>query len=212
MHRVVAAPGPLVAASVAALLAVACSGAEEDVVAATEVAGVVLEREAGGDADDGQHAEAAPGRDVAEEAADGRPEGLLLLQSGPVSVGVVWVAAAGDLVALDGQTLEHDTEPSAAYLDAVVDVAAAGERLQGCELRLVAPEGAELHATGVMAADLVVDRDPDPPLRFGLSPAELDVVVAAGQDLTMPLMLEEPGELDAERDTQVRCEGRFDRT
>ena len=204
MQRGSRPPGrSFVGVAVAATLLAACSSPDED--AHTEVAGVVLEHEA-------DAADEAP--DGPPEEADDRPAGPMLLRSGPVATGTVWLSAAGEWVGLDGQVLDLDSVPAPVHLDAVVETTDDGATLEGCKLRIVAPEDAELEAVGVLTIDLVVEHATGEPSRVTLEPVDLDVHLAPGDDVAVDVTAPDGDAiaLDADLDAQARCEGRFDRT
>ena len=203
------------AASIVVVAVLAACSSEPD--ADTEVAGVVLERGSGQDEHPAGPQEAAgePG-ELAEPPAeaDGEvPRALSLLRSGPVSVGTVWLSAAGEWVGLDGQLLEPDDVADPVHLNALVETDGDQTRLLGCEVRIVAPEDAELQGDGMFTVETVVEHTSGEPTRTPLDPFEVELTLAPGQDLSLDVDGAETAiELDVDRDRQVRCEGRFDRT
>lgn len=201
---------PLLAGLVVVLLA-ACSPGE-DAASETEVAGVVLERGA-----EGQHGEEPDGDEADAEQAEGAPEderppGLSLLRSGPTNIGTVWLSAAGQWVGLDGQSLDLGDVPSPAHLNAIVEVDAGRAQLEGCELRLVAPEDAELEVAGEFTVEVVVEHASGEETRIPLDAFDLEVTLTPGDERILEVESARLVDLDADLDQQVHCEGRFDRT
>lgn len=215
---------PLLAGVVAAVSLVACSSDDTaGMEMETEVAGVVLDRGTEGEPDedpddDGPVVEDAvptpdddlegpPDEDVVE-----RPTDLSLLRSGPTSIGTVWLSAAGQWVGLDGQSLDASEVPSPAHLHAIVDVEAGRAQFEGCELRLVAPDDAELEVVGEFTVEMVVAHTADDQTRIALDVFDLDVTLAPGGERTVAVAGTTTVDLDVDHDRRVHCEGRFDRT
>ena len=121
----------LLVGMVAAAALVACASGE-DPAAETEVAGLVLEREAE--------------RPLDEDPE--RPPDLNLLRSGPTRSGTLWVLAAGQWVGLDSQSLEAGELPSPVHLDAIV-----------LETTLAPGSQRSLQVGRAPGVDLDVDRD-----------------------------------------------------
>lgn len=206
----------LASIAVALVVLAACSSEpDED----TEVAGVVLER---GSSEDEAQAGQEDGVGEPDEGDgepptgpdDGLPTGLHLLRSGPVSIGTVWLSAAGEWVGLDGQILEPEDVAAPVHLHAIVETDGDRTRLLGCEVRIVAPEDAELQGEGMFSVETVVEHVSGEVTRSPLDPVEVEVTLAPGEALSLDADASpEPAiDLDVDRDRQVRCEGRFDRT
>lgn len=207
---------PSASVAVALVVLTACSSEpDED----TEVAGVVLERgSVGHGAPEGPPDEVGePDEGDGQAPAgpdDGVPLGLHLLRSGPVSIGTVWLSAAGEWVGLDGQILEPEDVAAPVHLHAIVETDGDQARLLGCEVRIVAPEDAELQGQGRFTVETVVEHVSGEVTRSPLDPVEVEVTLAPGEVLLLDAdaATDQAIELDADRDRQVRCEGRFDRT
>lgn len=228
MHHIPRLVGrPLLAGMIAAVSLVACSSGEE-LGSQTEVAGVVLDSEdEGGSVEEPADEEAVsgetdPATEVPEvpevpedpdgESSGERPADLSLLRSGPTSVGTVWLSAAGQWVGLDGQSLAVGDEPSSAHLHAIVEVDAGRARFEGCELRLVAPDDAELQVTGEFNVEVVIAHASGDETRVPLDPFDVEVSIAPGNERDVEVEGGARIDLDVDLDRQVQCEGRFDRT
>ncbi len=215
----------------AALAACSSSEGQAHEEEGAEVAGVVIERQDGEDeSSDVAVSAERPVEDLADGPADGpaegeaeetavedRPESLELLRSGPARIGTVWLATDGQWVGIDGQSLELGVDaPTDIRLDALVEVTASPVEasLTACQVRVRAPEDAELQGAGALSVAVVIERQDGELQRTVLDPLDLDVDLAPGEgvDLVAGTPDGSPVALDADDDAQVRCEGRFDRT
>lgn len=203
------------------VLGLACSASESD---ETEVAGVVLDQDTSAEASSASGAEGSEGPagsagpDALPSPDDRQDEPaippLVVLRSGPATVGASWLAAAGAWVQLDGQSLERGTQGDALYLDAAVAFDAAQRAVpEGCLVRVVAPEAADLHAAGVVSVELVVEVADRASIRTVVDDVELALELAPGERWELTLLgAETLGPVDADQDVVIRCEGRFDRS
>jgi hypothetical protein len=230
MHRT---SGPvrrsIVGVAIAAALLAACS-AVDDEAAEPEVRGVTIDRsdlEDGpdeGSSGDGQAGdepvdEGSGAGEASTEEADSEgasPSGigdLLLLRSGPLAVGTVWLAAAGDWVGLDAQTIDPGTGAVPAHLDVVLDPDGGRAQVRGCTLRLVAPDDATFEAVGDVSAEIVLEDATGGTVREPVDPMDIEVVLAPGQAVELQTAIEGDATMDVGPGEAVRihCEGRFDR-
>lgn len=223
MHRT---SGPvrrsIVGVAIVAALLAACS-AVDDEASEAEVRGVTIERS---DIED-EPEDSVDGQEVDEPAVEGgstEEDGseddaasgigdLVLLRSGPLSVGTVWLAAAGEWVGLDAQTLDLGAVSSPAHLDVVLEPDGDRAEVRGCTLRLVAPDDATFEAVGVVSAEVVLEDAAGGTVREPVEPFDLEVVLAQGQTVDLDVALEGDATIDVGPDAavQVHCEGRFDR-